>query len=217
MFNIFSQSGLISFLYTLPALLLSLSIHEYAHAYVAYKLGDKSQKAMGRLTLDPFKHIDPIGFLCIALVGIGWGKPVFIDDRNFKNRAKGVMLVSLAGPASNLILAVIFTIVLKILIMTGVISVVATSSIANILFNMFVLTIQFNVVFAVFNMLPVPPFDGSKVLHYFLPYKYKNIMYKLEKYSFVILLILFVTSLGSIIITPFINGIMYLLGLIIAF
>lgn len=215
MFNIFSQSGLISFLYTLPALLLSLSIHEFAHSYVAYKLGDKSQKALGRLTLDPFKHIDPIGFLCIALIGFGWGKPVLIDDRNFKNRAKGTMLVSLAGPASNLILAILFTIILKILIVTGAISVVATSSIASILFNMFILTIQFNVVFAVFNMLPIPPFDGSKVLHYFLPYKYKNIMYTLQKYSFVIILVLVITDLGSIIISPFINGIMYLLNIIL--
>lgn len=215
MFNIFSQSGLISFLYTLPALLLSLSIHEFAHAYVAYKLGDKSQKTLGRLTLDPLKHIDPIGFLCIALIGFGWGKPVLIDDRNFKNRAKGTMLVSLAGPASNLILAILFTIILKILIVTGAISVVATSSVASILFNMFILTIQFNVVFAVFNMLPIPPFDGSKVLHYFLPYKYKNIMYTLQKYSFVILLVLVLTNLGSIIISPFINGIMYLLNIIL--
>ncbi len=215
MFNIFSQSGLISFLYTLPALLLSLSIHEFAHAYVAYKLGDKSQKTLGRLTLDPLKHIDPIGFLCIALIGFGWGKPVLIDDRNFKNRAKGTMLVSLAGPASNLILAILFTIILKILIVTGAISIVATSSVASILFNMFILTIQFNVVFAVFNMLPIPPFDGSKVLHYFLPYKYKNIMYTLQKYSFVILLVLVLTNLGSIIISPFINGIMYLLNIIL--
>lgn len=215
MFNIFSQSGLISFLYTLPALLLSLSIHEFAHAYVAYKLGDKSQKALGRLTLDPLKHIDPIGFLCIALIGFGWGKPVLIDDRNFKNRAKGTMLVSLAGPASNLILAILLTIILKILIVTGAISIVATSSVASILFNMFILTIQFNVVFAVFNMLPIPPFDGSKVLHYFLPYKYKNIMYTLQKYSFVILLVLVLTNLGSIIISPFINGIMYLLNIIL--
>lgn len=215
MFNIFSQNGLVSFLYTLPALLLSLSIHEYAHAYSAYKLGDNSQKALGRLSLDPFKHIDPIGFLCIALVGFGWGKPVVVDDRNFKNRAKGVMLVSLAGPLSNLILAIFFTVILKILLMTGVISVVVTNGIGRILLDMFLLTIQFNVVFAVFNMLPIPPFDGSKVLHYFLPYKYKNIMYTLEKYSFLIILVLFVTNISSVIISPFINGIMYILNLII--
>lgn len=216
MFNIFTPNGLISFLYTLPALLLSLAIHEYAHAFVAYKLGDSSQKARGRLTLDPLKHIDPIGFICIALIGFGWGKPVIIDDRNFKDRAKGVMLVSLAGPASNLILAIVFTIILKILIMTGAISVVATSSIANMLFQMFLLTIQFNVVFAVFNMLPIPPFDGAKVLHYFLPYKYKNVMYTLQKYSFIILLVLLVTNLGSIIINPFIHLINFILGLILA-
>jgi len=99
--------------------------------------------------------------------------------------------------------------------MTGVISVVVTNGIGRILLDMFLLTIQFNVVFAVFNMLPIPPFDGSKVLHYFLPYKYKNIMYTLQKYSFVILLVLVLTNLGSIIISPFINGIMYLLNIIL--
>lgn len=216
MFNIFSSNGLISFLYTLPALLLSLSIHEFAHSYVAYKLGDSSQKIRGRLTLDPLKHIDPLGFLCIVLLGFGWGKPVIIDDRNFKNRAKGNMIVALAGPASNLILAVLFTLVLKILIVTGVISVVSTNAIASMLFNMFILTIEFNVVFAVFNMLPIPSFDGYNVLYYFLPNKYKGKMYTLQKYSFVIMLILFVTGLYSIIITPVINIIMKFLELIIA-
>ncbi len=215
MFNIFSQNGLISFLYTLPALLISLSIHEYAHAFVAYKLGDKSQKALGRLTLDPFKHIDPLGFLSIMLIGIGWGKPVMVDDRNFKNRARDVMFVSIAGPASNLILAILFTVILKILMITGVVSLAVTSGIGSILIDMFILSIQFNVVFAVFNMLPIPPFDGSKVLYYFLPYKYKNIMLTLQRYSIVIILVLFLTNLGSAIIRPFINGIMFLLDIIL--
>ena len=114
MLDIFSRDGLIQFLYTLPALLISLSIHEYAHAWVAYKLGDINQKLRGRLTLDPFKHIDPFGFICIALFGVGWGKPVVIDDRNFKDRAKGTMLTALAGPLANMLLAIFLTVVLKI-------------------------------------------------------------------------------------------------------
>ena len=113
MLDIFTRDGLIAFLYTLPALLISLSIHEYAHAWTAYKLGDVTQKIRGRLSLDPFKHIDPFGFLCIALFGVGWGKPVMIDDRNFKNRAKGTMLTALAGPISNLLLAILLTVILN--------------------------------------------------------------------------------------------------------
>ena len=101
MFDIFSKEGLISFFIMLPALLISLSIHEYAHAFVAYKLGDTSQKLRGRLTLNPFRHIDLFGFISIILLGVGWGKPVMIDDRNFKNRARGNMLTALAGPVSN--------------------------------------------------------------------------------------------------------------------
>lgn len=85
-------------MYTLPALLFCLSVHEFAHAYTAYKLGDRTQKAMGRLTLNPFSHIDIAGFICIALFGFGWGKPVMIDDRNFKNKAAGNALTAFAGP-----------------------------------------------------------------------------------------------------------------------
>ncbi len=208
MFDIFTRDGLISFLYTLPALLLSLSIHEFMHAYVAYKLGDTSQKVMGNLTLHPFKHIDIGGFLCIALFGFGWGKPVFVDDSNFKNRARDNMLVSLAGPMSNLVLAIILTIILKIIIIIGIIPATTTTS---VFMTMFLLAIQFNLVFCVFNMLPIPPFDGSKVLFYFLPQRYKGIMYTLERYSFIILLILLFTKIGIYIINPVISVISKLL------
>ena len=202
MLNIFTKEGLIAFLYTLPALLISLSIHEYAHAWMAYKQGDITQKIRGRLSLDPFKHIDPMGFLCIALFGVGWGKPVMIDDRNFKNRAKGTMLTALAGPVSNLLLALLFTIVLKLLIMTGVLTTVATTTIGGIFFTMFLYTIQFNIIFGIFNLIPLPPLDGSKVLEYFLPQKLKGIMYTLERYSFIIILVIFCTNIASYIINP---------------
>jgi Zn-dependent protease len=215
LFNIFSIDGFISFLYVLPALLISLSIHELAHAYTAYKLGDKSQKALGRLTLDPFAHIDWMGFVCIALLGFGWGKPVLVNDMYFKNKSRDNMLVSLAGPMSNLIMAVIFTIILKILIATNVIVLVANGTLSTVLFTMFTLAIQFNVVFAIFNMLPIPPFDGSKVLHYFLPRKGKEILDMLEVYSFYIIIIFLVTGLGAIIVTPLVGLVMNLLNLIL--
>ena len=215
LFNIFSKEGLALFLFTLPALLLSLSIHEFAHAYTAYKLGDMSQKYRGRLTLDPLKHIDIVGFLCIMLCGFGWGKPVQIVDTNFKNRAKGNAIVAFAGPLSNILLAIFFAIVIKILSMTGVLGLMATNNIGIILIQMLSVTIYFNIVFAVFNMLPIPPFDGSKVLFYFLPRKYKNIMYTLEKYSLIILLVLIITNVHYYIVGPIVNFLQYLLILFI--
>ena len=162
MLNIFTREGLIAFLYTLPALLISLSIHEFAHAWVAYKQGDISQKIRGRLTLDPFKHIDPIGFLCIVLWGVGWGRPVMVDDRNFKNSRKGTMLTALAGPVSNLLLAVLLTLVLKILMMVGVFDNIVANSIGTIFLQMFLYTIEFNIVFGIFNLIPLPPLDKSE-------------------------------------------------------
>ncbi len=216
MLDIFSRDGLISFLYFLPALLLSLSIHEFSHSYVAYKLGDRSQKAFGRLTLNPIAHIDLWGFLCIALLGFGWGKPVIVNDSNFKNKSRDNMLVSLAGPASNFVIAILLTIILKILIIVGVYANLITSTCGQILISMILLTIHFNVVFAVFNMLPIPPFDGSKVLFYFLPAKYKNIMYTIEKYSFVIIIVFIVTNLASVIISPAYNLVINLINWILS-
>lgn len=212
MFNIFSKEGLISFLYTLPALLFCLSVHEFAHAYTAYKLGDRTQKAMGRLTLNPFSHIDIAGFICIALFGFGWGKPVMIDDRNFKNKAAGNALTAFAGPFSNIIMAILFTIILKILLITGVILPTINSVVGSIILNMLILTIQFNVVFAIFNLIPIPPFDGSRILYFFLPAKGRENMYKIEQYSFIIVLVILVTGIGSKLVSPIVNFVLGLLS-----
>lgn len=212
MFNIFSKEGLISFLYTLPALLFCLSVHEFAHAYTAYKLGDRTQKAMRRLTLNPFSHIDIAGFICIALFGFGWGKPVMIDDRNFKNKAAGNALTAFAGPCSNIIMAILFTIILKILLITGVILPTINSVVGSIILNMLILTIQFNVVFAIFNLIPIPPFDGSRILYFFLPAKGREYMYKIEQYSFIIVLVILVTGIGSKLVSPIVNLVLGLLS-----
>ena len=215
MFDIFTREGLIEFLYFLPALLLSLAIHEFGHAFVAYKLGDRSQREQGRLTLSPFAHIDWFGFISIALIGIGWGKPVLVDDRNFKKRGKGNMLVALAGPMFNLGLAIVVTVILKILMIIGAFSTIETNSVLAIIFNIILLTIQFNVIFAIFNLIPLPPFDGSKVLYYFLPYKAKQWFDKLEQYSIWILLVLFITDAYVYIIEPAYTLVGILLSLIL--
>lgn len=214
MFDIFTKDGLISFLYTLPALLFCLSVHEFAHAFTAYKLGDRTQKAMGRLTLNPFSHIDIAGFICIALFGFGWGKPVMIDDRNFKNKAAGNALTAFAGPCSNIIMAILFTIILKILLITGVVLPTINSVVGSIILNMLILTIQFNVVFAIFNLIPIPPFDGSRILYFFLPAKGREYMYKIEQYSFIIVLVILMTGVGSRLVSPIVN---FLLGLLSKF
>ena len=215
MFDIFSREGLITFLYTLPALVLSLSIHEYAHAWVAYKLGDISQKIRGRLTLNPLAHIDPIGFIAIVLVGVGWGKPVTVDDRNFKDSRKGMMLTSLAGPASNLLLAILVTIILKLLMVFGVMNTMINSNTGNIILNMLLYVIQFNIVFGIFNLIPLPPLDGSKVLAYFLPQRARGFMYTLERYSFIIIMIIYFTNLTSYIIAPVYNLVLKLINWIL--
>lgn len=203
-------------LYYLPALLIALSVHEAAHAYTAYKLGDTSQKAQGRLSLSPLAHIDPIGFIFMLVFKFGWGKPVIMDDRNFKDRRKGVMMVALAGPLSNIILAFIFTVILKLLDVFGVLAIMSESNIGNILYIMLIYMIGFNVMFGVFNLIPLPPFDGAKVLSYFLPRKAREWMDWLEQYSVWILVILMITDVYQIIITPAYNFIYWLISLILA-
>lgn len=169
----------------LPGLLIALSFHEYAHALVADYLGDDTPYHQGRLTLNPLAHIDWIGFLMLIIVRFGWAKPVQVNPLNFKNidMRKGMMLVSLAGPGMNFLLAVVAAILMKItyLILPGPNGVAVLTVLSWLL--------SFNVILGIFNLLPIPPLDGSKILAGLLPYDKVHWMDNLEQYGTIILLV----------------------------
>ena len=166
----------------LPIVMLALSLHETAHGYVALKLGDPTAQNYGRLTLNPVKHFDPIGFLCMVLFGFGWAKPVPINARYFKNPKRGMALSAAAGPISNLLLAVIFALLWRIEL-----EIAPEYFTDRFLYNVFywvqeflVAGITLNVGFAVFNLIPIPPFDGSRMFLVLLP---QDLYFKVMRYE----------------------------------
>lgn len=157
-----------------PILLIALPFHEYAHGYVAYKLGDPTAKNMGRLTLNPLKHLDLFGTLMMFVARVGWARPVPVNSGYFKDRRKGIILVSLAGPMSNLLLAFAFMLVWGIMVKLLVIEVIPIRSetmvtVITWLQVFFQVSILVNISLAVFNMIPVPPLDGSRLISSFIP------------------------------------------------
>ncbi len=189
------ESTVIRILLSLPIVLLSLSMHEMAHGYIASKLGDPTAKNLGRVTLNPIKHLDPIGFICMVLFGIGWANPVPINSRYFKKPRRDMALSAAAGPISNIILAIIFAVILKITY-TVLLPVTFTSEtsllIAEIFLSFLLLGVRLNITLAVFNLIPIPPFDGSRILYVFLPPKYYFGVMKYERYIAIgIMLLLF--------------------------
>lgn len=188
--------NLLSLVLSIPGLFLALSFHEFAHGYAAYLMGDNTARYNGRLSLNPMAHLDIVGTLCLLLFHFGWAKPVPINPANFRNHRKGIIVVSLAGPFANFLLALVCTILCKLLY--GFIS---TSQIAEFFYMVLLYAQVMNVGLMVFNLIPIPPLDGSKVLMEFLPYRMRYQMYSLERYSGIILLVLVWTRM----LTPVLN------------
>ncbi|KMO87352.1 peptidase [Megasphaera cerevisiae DSM 20462] len=179
----------------IPGLLIALVIHEYAHALIADYMGDDTPRLSGRLTFNPISHIDPIGMLMLLVAQFGWAKPVMVNPNNFRNWRKGEICVSLAGPAANLIAAFI-ALVIQICLMK--LHLFGTTALPEVL-NLIVL---YNVNFAIFNMIPLPPLDGSRVLMCFLPTEWNYKLASLERYSFLILIVLMATPFFTYILIP---------------
>ncbi len=178
-----------SVLLALPIILLALCVHEMAHGFIANKLGDPTAKYMGRLTLNPLKHLDPFGFLAMLCFGFGWAKPVPINTRYFKKPRRDTMLCALAGPISNIILAFIFAAAYKLTVVSAGVNDLgvyikmrngADLGVTDFLVLLFSSGIWLNLGLAVFNLLPIPPLDGSKVLYSFLP---PNAYFKMIQYE----------------------------------
>ena len=176
--------------------LIAITLHELAHGYTAYKLGDNTAKEQGRLTLNPIKHIDIFGLIALIVIHIGWAKPVPINPMNFKSRKSGTILVSIAGPLTNLLLAVIFAVMLKV-----------TYGLNIYLSFFFQYGVILNIGLAVFNLLPLPPLDGSKILASLLPLKLERLFYQYQRYLSFIVLILYITGIIRIVIVPIIQAI----------
>ena len=200
----FSLTGLIA---GLPGLVIALVIHEYAHAKAADVMGDFTPRMTGRLTLNPMAHIDPIGLIMLLVVRFGWAKPVMINARNFRNWRQGELLVALAGPVANLLVAFISLLAMAVLFKLGMFS-----EGVRLVLSMMVL---FNINFAIFNMLPLPPLDGSKVLMVLLPGRLAYKLMSLERYSFIILIFLMMTSFLTMILIPLQRLVLSVFNLII--
>ncbi len=160
------------------AVLLAITVHEVSHGYMAYFLGDKTAKSMGRLSFNPLRHLDPVGAICLLLFGFGWAKPVMVNPMYFKKPKRDMALVSLAGPLSNFLLALLAMLSLKLILLTGF-GFSSTMTVFYVL-QFFTTFVAMNIGLCVFNLLPIPPLDGSKI---FLPLLPSNLYYDIMRYE----------------------------------
>jgi len=192
-----------------PPILLALTFHEYAHAYAAYRYGDDTAKQSGRLSLNPLRHLDPLGTIMIFLVHFGWAKPVPVNPSRLGNPKKDMLWISAAGPLANMVLALASGLLIRVLLVMG--NTPDRHTAIGLLFFILIMSLQINLALAIFNILPIAPLDGSKILSALLPARYGKLIYFLERYGPFILigLILFgqatgVSVLGGL-IWPFVD------------
>ena len=179
----------------LPGLLIALVFHEYAHARMAVAMGDFTPRLMGRLTLDPRAHIDPIGLVMLLVARFGWAKPVEYNPMNFRERTRGEILTALAGPAANFIIA--FAAMLVLVLLRRFAPGIVTGGMYTVIW----MIVIYNINFGIFNLIPLPPLDGSKVLYHIIPYEHRWRYMQLERYSFLVLIAMMMTPiLGSILV-----------------
>lgn len=194
-------------LLTLPAVIIAVTFHEFAHAFAADRLGDTTPRNQGRLTLNPLSHLDPFGFLLMMFAHIGWGKPVQINPNNFNsNKSRGFCeaMVSLAGPLMNFFLAVI-SCVAYLLIVAFAGDQFISSGIGNILLYLLSILITVNIGLGVFNLIPLPPLDGEKIFRNFLPYKAKDWLNRNYQTLYTVFMLLWIFGVLEIIVSPVIS------------
>lgn len=190
--NGFDFTYLLSILLGVIPSLLCISLHELSHGMVAYKLGDDTAKKRGRLTLNPLKHLDPMGLLMMLVFHVGWAKPVPVNPNYFKNPKRGMALVALAGPVMNIFIAAVFLLLYGLLFYP-----LGGSETGSYVLSMINLTASMSVGLAVFNLLPFPPLDGSKVLFSFVPDEWYNKLMRYERYGSIIIFVLVAGGLLS--------------------
>lgn len=202
-----NTNSLLNLVLSLPGVIVAITFHEWAHAFVADRLGDDTARRSGRLTLNPLKHIDPIGFFMLVFAHFGWGKPVQIDERNFskkKSVAASVALVSFAGPLMNFIITFVALLIQYAIYVFAYDFALSQIGVIVTLILQYIIII--NLSLSIFNLLPLPPLDGSKIIMFFLPEKARDWFRTNATYFYMIFLILWITNIVELIIDPIING-----------
>ena len=190
----------------LPGIIIGLSFHEFAHGYVSHKLGDPTPEMQGRLTINPAAHIDPFGFVALIFAGFGWGIPVQIDPRYYKNRRRGELMVGLAGVTMNLIIAVVFCFIIKGVFLLN--TPFLMGNFGKVLFDVLFSVVSINVVLMVFNLLPVPPLDGFGIVTQIFKLEKYDWYYTVYNNGFPILMVLIILNVTGRVLSPIVNVVM---------